>query len=165
MDGKTHARNARRVLLLSVPVCATIAATYDPYALAGIAGSAIGWLVDSDLGDMHNVTTRAEKRWWNISPILGWAWEVYWYPLARAIPHRSPLSHLPPLCTLIRLAYMLLTAWIALRVWGVSFDTLGWVETNWHSARWLYWGFAWWIMQDVVHLAADGWRVTKRKRR
>lgn len=161
--GATHARNARRVIWLSIPVSLAIALRFDAQAIAGIGGAVAGWLIEPDM-DLHNITTRSERRMHRVSPLLGWVWEVYWYPYARAIPHRSPLSHLPPLCTLIRIAYILLTIWLGLRVWGASFDALTWLLDNWHSARWAYWALAWWIVQDFVHLAADGWRVKKRRR-
>ena len=70
-SGATHARNARRVILLSVPVSLVIAAKVDAQALAGIGGAVAGWLIEPDV-DLHNVTTRSERRLHNVSPVLGW---------------------------------------------------------------------------------------------
>lgn len=163
-SGKTHAANARAVIWLSVPVSAAIAWRVDPQAIAGVGGAVVGWLIEPDL-DLHNVTTRSENRMYRISPVLGYAWEIFWYPLARAIPHGSPLSHLPPLCTAIRLAYACLVVCIIMRACGVSVDVAAL-----RLDRWAYWGFGWWALQDFVHLAGDGfkarhWFKRRKKRR
>lgn len=164
-SGATHARNAHAVIWISIPTSLAIAWKIDPQAIAGIGGALIGWLIEPDL-DLHNVTTRSERRMWRLSPVVGYLWEVYWYPLARAIPHGSRLSHLPPLCTAIRLAYVLVTAYAVCRLWGLSVDLQA---IDWLAIRWVYWAFAWWVLQDFVHLAADGfkrrrWGKKKRKR-
>ena len=69
-----------------------------------------GLVIDPDL-DIENIT-RSEwqviKRFW----IFGMLWVAFWYPYARAIPHRSPLSHWPLLGTVGRVLYLML--WVKL---------------------------------------------------
>ncbi|MCB1972564.1 MAG: DUF2227 family putative metal-binding protein, partial [Geminicoccaceae bacterium] len=101
------------VIWLSLPVSVALALKVDPHAIAGIGGAVVGWLIEPDF-DLHHITTRSENRLYKLFPPLGYAWEVFWYPLARLIPHGSPLSHLPPLCTLVRLAYVCLVAFLVL---------------------------------------------------
>lgn len=153
MDGKTHARFAAITFTISVPVCGILATQVGEPALAGIAGAAVGLLIDPDL-DMHNITTYSEQRIYKASWLLGVAWECFWYPLARIIPHGSMWSHLPPLCTGVRLLYIL--AW----VWAVS-ALLGVNSLDMWQRAWLPYalhGFAWWALQDLVHLAGDGFK-------
>lgn len=41
-----------------------------------------------------------------VSPLLAFAWRVYWWPYAKILGHRSRYSHLPGLGTALRLAYV-----------------------------------------------------------
>lgn len=70
------------------------------------------------------------------------------------IPHRSPLSHLPGLGTVIRAAYL----------WGIAW-TIG--HAIGHPpplppAEIARWTLAAWAIQDTVHLWLDGWRMKWR---
>jgi len=58
------------------------------------------------------------------------AWKIFWYPYARAIPHRSPWSHWPILGTAIRLVYsiiLLIIIWIIVGRPVLVMPTWGWV--------------------------------------
>lgn len=113
-DGKTHQRGYMWGL-------AALAATgaillYDgsiqPQDAAGLlAGGVVGMLIDPDVRDQHNITTRGERRIWKfpiVGPLTGYIFQVYWYPLALLIPHRSFLSHLPVVATAIAAAWLIL---------------------------------------------------------
>ena len=109
-DGKTHA-TATTALVFPVAMTSMLLMPHDPLsgAIIGGLGCLTGLIIDPDL-DIENIT-RSEwqviKRFW----IFGMLWVVFWYPYARAIPHRSPLSHWPLLGTAGRVLYLLL--WVA----------------------------------------------------
>ena len=110
-DGKTHA-TATTALVFPVAMTSMLLMPHDPLsgAIIGGIGCLTGLIIDPDL-DIENIT-RSEwqviKRFW----IFGMLWVVFWYPYARAIPHRSPLSHWPLIGTAGRVFYLLL--WVKL---------------------------------------------------
>ena len=110
-DGKTHA-TATTALVFPVAMTSMLLMPHDPLsgAIVGGLGCLTGLIIDPDL-DIENIT-RSEwqviKRFW----IFGMLWIVFWYPYARAIPHRSPLSHWPLLGTVGRVLYLML--WVKL---------------------------------------------------
>ena len=159
-DGKRHAATYRQGLLLSCIVSLILALLIEPSAIVGPLGALGGMIMDPDLADMHDKTTYAEQRMWRISPIVGFLFQVYWYPLALLIPHRSWLSHLPPFSTALRMIYAFfpLVALVLVYGYGYTFDPfvwLVWMVRNRGSLHWLFWIFVWWAYQDVSHLKLD----------
>ena len=69
-------------------------------------------------------------------------WRAFWYPYAKAIKHRSPLSHLPGLGTAIRVAYMATPLFVA-----GAID-----NTHWWFAPW----FVGLVVSDTLHWLMDG---------
>jgi uncharacterized metal-binding protein len=139
-DGQTHARIASGVTL-AVSVAALPVGVHDSTtALAMMAGAVCGWLMTPDLDIEHR--THEEWRLWRLSPVIGAVWTLYWLPYAWAIPHRHWLSHAPGIGTLIRMLYV--GWWIPIIVP---------VDLRFVVVMWLAW-----CVQDIAHLAADGWR-------
>ena len=139
-DGRTHARIASGVTL-AVSVAALPVGVHDSAAaLALIVGAVAGFAISPDL-DLEG-RTEDEARMWRISPVLGFLWQTYWYPYALLIPHRHWLSHAPGIGTFIRMLYV--GWWIPL---------IAPVDWRFVVVMWLAW-----CVQDIAHLAADGWR-------
>jgi uncharacterized metal-binding protein len=72
--------------------------------LAGALGCFAGLFIDPDL-DVDRIT-RSERRMIKTVGLAGWLWLILWWPYARVIPHRHPLSHWPVLSTALRLVYL-----------------------------------------------------------
>lgn len=139
-SGKAHSRIAHGVTWVMALVSVTVAGMgHSAEALFIFTGSLLGWLITPDIDIPHR--THEEMRLWKVSPVLGLFWQKYWYAYALLIPHRHWLSHLPGVGTVLRMAYALW--WLPLVV-DVPWMILGWVAVGW-------------TVQDVVHLAADGW--------
>ena len=147
-DGRSHARAAFLVL----------AAGGAGWALGQVPGPvlgglALGWMVTPDI-DLPG-TTYEEERVYRlrlgclpIGLLLGLAWEWYWFPYARIVPHRSPWSHLPGLGTAARLLYLALPY----LVYGWAFGFPWW---DWGVVLQVWAGMA---VQDTVHLVLDAVR-------
>lgn len=149
-SGKRHAEAAHRVLLATLFAVAIV--LLQPPAQWVIVGLIIGHFATPDVRDQQKKRNHAEHlvdR--HFGRIAGRLWTWYWEPLARIIPHRHWASHLPGPATLIA-AVWLYGPWLALAWW---FD-MPWFSTALLAAKWTLPG---WFIQDVVHLALDGWRV------
>lgn len=106
-NGATHAQYATGGIILVI--CGSLAAKvlYDvPIDISyTIGGATLAFLIDPDMMDQHQITTRGEHRLFDIFPPLGIFVYIYMWPLARLLPHRHILSHLPPLNTVVRILY------------------------------------------------------------
>lgn len=79
-------------------------------------------------------------------------WNIFWYPYAKFMPHRHPLSHWPVLSTLLRLLYIVLLPALVL----LAFD-------QWYNVTTLLYGYrdfviAWFfglVISDTLHWFAD----------
>ena len=145
-SGRVHARVA-----FTAASATTIAAWSGRVPWPFAWGAWFGWFATPDL-DMP-ITTHEERRLYGL-PLLGWAigllWEWYWFPYARIIPHRSFLSHFPPVGAATRLLY----ASLPLLAW--SSWTGDWSWFNWHLAWQVYLGVQ---LQDWLHYLLDGGRL------
>jgi uncharacterized metal-binding protein len=139
-DGRTHARIANGVTLAVSAAALPVGVHDSAAALALMAGAVCGWAMTPDLDIEHR--THEEWRLWRLSPIIGAVWTLYWLPYAWTIPHRHWLSHAPGVGTLIRMLYV--GWWIPL---------IAPVDWRFVVVMWLAW-----CVQDIAHLAADGWR-------
>ena len=83
-----------------------------------------------------------------------WPWWIYWYPYSRLIYHRSVLSHLPVLSTLIRLLYIYPLLLFCLWLLGITLAELP------PATGWIFLGLA---LSDTVHTLLD--KATTRLRR
>lgn len=166
-DGKTHQRGY--VLGLAALAAAGAYLLYEgsigPDEAAGLlVGGVVGMLIDPDVRDQHNITTRGERRIWGVpllGPIIGYVFQVYWYPLALLIPHRSFLSHLPVIATAIAAAWLILPPAAVvyyLNNWNLSLPFRDWLWMQYQP--WVLPAFIGWCVQDAVHLALDGGKFT-----
>ena len=142
-DGKTHASIASLVAcgISTAALPVGFFAHDEMTALAMMAGAVAGWAITPDLDIEHR--THEERRLWRVSPVIGGVWTLYWLPYAWTIPHRHWLSHAPGIGTAIRMLYLL---------WWLPLVT----PLNWRLilVTWLAWS-----LQDVAHLAADGFKL------
>ena len=129
-----------------------------------LVGGVLGLLIDPDVRDQHNITTRGERRVWRaplVGPILGYLFQVYWYPLALWIPHRSFLSHCPGIATAVAAAWLILPpAAAGYYLTGGNLQApFGVWLLSWYQP-WMPAAFLGWCFQDTIHLALDGFRFT-----
>ncbi len=151
-DGKTHfAANVIAGLAMT-----GAAAYYAPELVGPVAaGSVIGAFITPDM-DLES-KTHSEALLRQV-PVLGLAFQFFWYPYAVLHRHRG-VSHWPVIGTLGRLAYMLVVAaligvfavgWTALV--GNDLPTLTLPAIDWSFWFWL---LAAWAAQDLTHIALD----------
>ncbi len=158
-SGPAHAAAS---ILLSGPVGLAVAqgTGQAAWGLAAGLGSLSGVLLSPDL-DMEILTY--SERWffrrrWLWLKLLGIPWTLLWWPYARLIPHRHPLSHLPVLGTALRLLYLWGVAGTALALLN---GTLGWGGTAEPLLRLLeapaFWMWALGLaLSDALHWLMDG---------
>lgn len=150
-DGKTHFASN---VLLGVGLTLGAAGYLPADAFAPVlAGAVIGTFITPDADVDHTSYPEAALR---RIPVVGFVFQVAWFPYALAMPHRG-LSHHLVLGTAGRIAYtalMLYAAlWLAQHV-GLSLAAL------YDAAQALTWAHvalfvgAWWA-QDVAHYVLD----------
>lgn len=85
-------------------------------------------------------------------PVIAAVWRMLWLPYGLAIRHRSWVSHLPVVGTLIRAAYLAcigsLILWVAGTFGGITFSTKPLLPL----VPWVVIGLA---VSDALHWAAD----------
>lgn len=166
-NGKTHQGGyIFGLAALAASGAFLVAEGYITPADAGglMLGGVLGLLIDPDVRDQHNITTRGERRAYGFplfGPVIGYIFQVYWYPLALWIPHRSFLSHLPVIATAIAAAWLLLppaALYYYLNNYNLLMSFDAWllsVYQPWMAAA--FWG---WCVQDAIHLALDNFGFT-----
>jgi uncharacterized metal-binding protein len=113
-------------------------------------GGWLGWLVDPDL-DLADYRTHTEGRIYRrLGQVAGMVWQAYWLPYGWLVRHRSPYSHLPGLGTVIRMAWLLWLPLTLATALGLPLDGLAILAPG------LLLG---WVIQDVVHLFLDNWKI------
>lgn len=143
-SGRTHARIAATGV-----ACAIVASHYIAVSLGGdvaagiVVGAVAGWLVTPDID--HHYRTHEERRIRRRLPVLGRLWQAYWAPYAVLLEHRG-ISHAPVIGTATRALYAFWWLWLLPAPVLVAHVPLGVAA------------FGAWCVQDVAHLAADGWR-------
>lgn len=89
--------------------------------------------------------------------VIGKVWEVAWFPYAKLVPHRHPISHAPVISTIIRLAYvglwMLLFGWLAWLAFRFDFDWA--VVVGVLGSPLFYAFFIGLTVSDTLHFLAD----------
>jgi len=155
--GKVH--NATSAVL-ALPLGIAVAALRDPIEGVGAAlGCLSGILLTPDLDQV----AISISEWGMVKKLgpLGFLWMAWWYFYARAIPHRSPLSHWPILGTALRLVYCaipLIIIWIILgRPALPTMPAWGWIFLR----GWLTGLTA----SDTGHWALDSPLTKKRRKR
>lgn len=129
-------------------MCGVLQVPTNEAGAAWVVGSLYGILSTPDLdlldssGNYSLYTIR--ETFGYFSPIIEKAWTVVWYPYSKSINHRSWISHMPIISTLIRLLYMFPLTALAWFFFGNNFQ---------------YYVLAL-ICADTVHAAMDAriWR-------
>lgn len=151
-DGITHGRITLSIAFVASPI--VTATTFSvPNTAMFLVGCLLGLIVEPDL-DVNRVT-ESERRLLRLFGPVAYIWIGLWLPYAIALPHRSPLSHLPILGTLLRIAYALGWLWLlcnALGMWNWLFVT---IQANLEALEWLVLGLC---IVDIGHWIAD-WKL------
>ena len=101
-SGKVHNTTSAA---LALPLGAAVAVWRSPIeGIGALLGCLSGILLTPDLDQV----AISISEWGMVKKLgpLGFLWMALWYFYARAIPHRSPLSHWPILGTATRLIYI-----------------------------------------------------------
>lgn len=149
-NGKVHATAS---IILAGGFLIGGAVLRDPSCFEYAAGSLAGVLLSPDLDvDSRNLSYKFMRRFKTET-----LWSALWHYYRGSIKHGSPLSHLPVLGTLGRIAYMFLFCVIlpnvALSYVGWDF----WQETSWWAALTMtHWKFWLGLMgSDFIHYILD----------
>lgn len=132
--------------------------------LVAASGCFAGLFIDPDL-DVDRIT-RSERRVIKTVGLVGWLWHILWWPYAKVIPHRHPLSHWPLLGTALRLVY--LAGLVLLVLFGLE-TVFGWgvplLATLMAVPRplWLA-GLGGLALSDAGHWVTDYIRVRRMRR-
>jgi uncharacterized metal-binding protein len=145
-SGKVHAAMS---IVAAFPVAlAAREVGGDGAALAAGAGCAAGVLLTPDLDQL--TINKGEWAVVKYLPVIGWGWLALFDLYARALPHRSPLSHWPLVGTAGRLAYLALWGWLAWLALGRPPLTV-----SAEALRLLAWAAAGLAVSDALHWAMD----------
>lgn len=88
---------------------------------------------------------------WALGKPASWCWRAIWWPYAKIVPHRSPISH-SVVGTPIRIAYLVVPLLIVLSILG----------RPWPAFQPVWWWFGLGLfISDFLHISAD-W-ITKRR--
>lgn len=135
---------------------ATASGVIAPYAIVNldgnpywyIAGCVVGLLVTPDLDiDKGNISDSFLRK---VFPPIQWVWRTIWFPYAKLLPHRSPLSHFPILGTLLRIGYIFLIVNVLHFIFHL-------MTGNIVSIVWIWnWSFVFGLCHvDTCHFLAD----------
>ena len=138
--------------MIFVAVAVIVATFAPPHVAAFVAGLIVGHYATPDVRDQHQVRAHTEHlidR--QFGRMVGRLWTMIWWLPARLIPHRHWASHLPGPATLIAAAWLWWLPMTLLWVYSPQWFTVVWILKWWHIAGW--------VVQDVIHLAQDDWRI------
>lgn len=165
-SGKEHAVGYRVGIVMASCAAVYVVGNGAPVesGMGLFVGALVGSVIDPDLRDMHNITTRNERRMYAIpfiGPVVGFLWQVYWYPMSRLIEHRSIFSHLPVFATAIAAAYVVvpptLIFWLFFSYDKSLVGYFSWLAVLYQPWMWmLFWG---WVLQDTIHFIQDGGNI------
>ena len=145
-SGKVHAQCS---LVLAAPAYGlTAGATGDHVIGAACAlGCLLGIMITPDL-DQQGLSS-SENALIKYTMGLGFLWAMLWYPYARLIKHRSPLSHFPSLGTAGRLLY--------LGLWLLVPSYWGWhlIKIPPETLRLMCWVVGGLALSDAAHWLLD----------
>jgi uncharacterized metal-binding protein len=122
-----HTHNAYNTGLFLATMFAGLAGGIPADKVAALSlGVSVGFLVNPDL-DVESGSIAFYNARRTAGGLFGLAWRIIWWPYAKVVPHRSPLSHFPVLGTLIRVSYLGLLMWPAWPFipWGAVLPWLG----------------------------------------
>jgi len=102
-SGKSHAAASIASAIVLSPIVASWKSDI-PAGLMFAVGNLCGVILSPDLDQQQKTISEAII---SRIPIIGWLFWLYFLPYAWIFPHRSPLTHLPVLGTIIRLVYLI----------------------------------------------------------
>jgi uncharacterized metal-binding protein len=145
-SGKVHATCS---LVLAAPAFGLVAGTTGDFVAGGACalGCLLGIMLTPDL-DQETLSS-SEHAFIKYTLGLGFLWAMLWYPYARLIKHRSPLSHFPILGTAGRLAY--LSLWLLIpSYWGWHL-----IKLPPETLRLCYFALGGLVVSDTAHWLLD----------
>lgn len=165
-SGKVHAT----VAITNGIICTVVASFWQPdFVLPVAIGAAISLFVEPDL-DIENPTyseylpTLICRKIFGkqigsvIGKIISATWSTFWLLYALIIPHRSILSHLPIVGTLLRLAYLSLP--FLLLDFSISTNFFLYFQQN---VGLISVAFAIVAINDILHFLCDGGMLFAKK--
>jgi uncharacterized metal-binding protein len=156
-SGRIHAACSVALAAVSYGVIASTSNDFRAATACG-AGCLLGILMTPDLDQEGLSSSENAVIKWTMG--LGFLWLMLWYPYARLIKHRSPISHFPILGTFGRLLYLFVAAAIP--------AYFGYRLKAPPDAFWplFWWGVAGLALSDTGHYVFDlKWRDSPRRRR
>lgn len=154
-SGKIHAITTTLAAGLLAPAVVIVAKQPVDHAVAFAAGCMFGLVLTPDLDvdqwTRSHTLVRRSAGW-----LVGSLWYLFWWPYARLIPHRSPLSHTPVVGTLLRLMYIL--ALPAMGWWLLASSTaipLPPIPALPAPTPQLMWALGGLILVDTLHVVLD----------
>ncbi len=151
-NGSVHAR-ATVVLAAAGGFLSYHAGHHMPQVFALTGGTLAGLLLTPDLDvDSGCISYDVVRR--SAGKHIERLWAIYWRPYALLIPHRSRLSHLPVLGTLLRLAYL---AILPALIWffAAAIPSLNWILARPSFPAWSAWAIGGLMLADTLHYAMD----------
>jgi uncharacterized metal-binding protein len=145
-SGKVHAQCS---LFLAAPAYGLVAGAMGDHVTGAACalGCLLGIAMTPDL-DQEGLSS-SESAIIKYTLGLGFLWTMLWYPYARLIKHRSPLSHFPILGTTGRLLY--LGAWLLLpSYWGWQV-----VKPSPETLQLVLWAIGGLALSDLGHYLLD----------
>lgn len=114
-SGRVHNKinNIALILVISAVVYYICVIDFDLNLLYTIIGAYFAYYIDPDMLDQHQVITYGEyriKR--HFGKLIFIIVYLYLWPIARILPHRSILSHYPPINTIVRVIYFCLPVYL-----------------------------------------------------
>lgn len=153
-NGKGHAAAANVVIVAgSITAAAAIGAgvLHPLPAAILVSGLVIGKYANPDVRDQEDVRNHAEHLIdKHFGCLVGWLWTLLWYPFATRIKHRNWRSHLPGIATFFAWLWLFLVPLVACAIFVPSWFDIALVVALLTLPGW--------AVQDLVHLAQDGWR-------
>ena len=158
-SGKTHEKFsvAGLITLIAVTCFCFFSLGYTHEILYAIPGGILAFLIDPDMLDQHNITTRGENRLYKfplVGFIIGYIVEILIFPLARIIPHRSMWSHFPLLCSALRMLYVCM--WYYIIHYIIYLGEFPILQFDYMQLLFFYLGGVW---IDITHTTLDKWRI------
>jgi uncharacterized metal-binding protein len=147
-DGRTH--TTATIIWSAASLPAGIVCGQGWHSFAITAGAMVGLVLTPDLDiEKGSFSHYIIRRYFGLFSY--WIWFIVWWPYAKVIAHRSPVSHFPVFSTALRVGYLLLLA-TPFIVWsGIKID-----EEVMRTFSFFFFGLA---CSDSLHITMDRfWR-------
>lgn len=142
-SGRTHQIASASAFVVGGITCAYYVLP-PPVSQSVLLGLLTGIFISPDLDiDASTAEERLLEKIPIIGPIFSAVWQGIWFPYAKLIPHRSPISHWPILGTAVRAAYLWLIARVILLHFGILPPAVD------------FWFLGAWAIQDTLHWVLD----------